>query len=665
MSKKNKKEVKKNKKANLKKTGNVKLSFWKNSALLIPIAVILLLTAIIFSPSINNDFVNWDDDVNVLENENLNGFNMTSIKKIFHYKDGIVIGNYNPLPIFTFLIDKELLGGYDKKTGQYNAKPFHIHNLVLHLICIFLVYRIFLLLKLSPTAAIIGTLLFAIHPMRVESVAWVTERKDVLLGVFYFAAIISYIKYLKATTDKKQFYYILTLVLFILSLFSKIQAVALPLSMLAIDYYFNRKMEMARIIEKIPHFALSLAFGIAGILFLKDQGSLAITDDVTDYSILQRLVIGTFSYCVYLIKLIIPYELSPMYPYPSKLNWYYYLTPPAVLGVVALFFYWYKQKKTALVFGLAFFTFNVMFLLQVVGAGQALKADRFTYIPYLGLFFIIAYGYDYFVKQRPNSKTFLTAGLGIYLLVLSGLTFQQCKIWKDGETMWSHVLKSYERSSLAWGNRARWKREQQGDIEGAIADYKQAIAMTSRKPDATYYNSLGKTYFDSNRPKEALENYNTAITIKNDNPEFYANRGAAYGSMNQLDLALSDLSKAIELDNDHDNSYLNRSLVYSATGQHDLAIKDHENYLRLKPNSPDIWYEKGMAQMRVGLYQESLLSLTKAIGFNPNPNLGLFYRERARLQVFYLNNKAAAQQDLQAAQSRGAQIDADLLQALQ
>lgn len=662
MSKKNKKELKKNKKAKLKKKGPVKVSFWKNSALLMPIAVILLVTAIVFSPSVNNDFVNWDDDVNVLENENLNGFNMESIKKIFHYKDGIVIGNYNPLPIFTFLIDKELLGGFDKKTGKFNAKPFHIHNLVLHLICILLVYRILLLFNLSTNAAIIGALLFAIHPMRVESVAWVTERKDVLLGVFYFAAIISYIKYLKAAADKKRFYYILTLVLFILSLFSKIQAVALPLSMLAIDYYFKREMNFNRIVEKLPHFALSLAFGLAGIFFLSEQGSLAVTgDEVTNYTFMHRLVIGTFSYCIYLIKLVVPYEMVPMYPYPSVIPTSYYFTPIAVLAIVALFFYWYKQKKTALVFGLAFFTFNVMFLLQVVGAGQALKADRFTYIPYFGLFFIIAYGYDYFVKQRPNYKTFLTAGLGIYLVAMAGLSFKQCKIWKNGEVMWTHVIKYYEKSTLAWGNRARWKRES-GNIEGAIADYKEAIRL---KPEGTSHNSLGKTYFDTNRPNEAIENYNKAIALVDDNAEFYANRGAAYGSINRLDLALADLSKAIELDSDHDNSYLNRSLVYVGTGQHELAIKDHENYLRLKPNSPDIWYEKGMAQIRVGRYQESLQSLTKAITFNQSPNIGLYYRERARLQVYYLNNKAAAQQDAQAAQSRGAQIDAELAQALQ
>jgi len=665
MSKKNKKEIKKSKQAKLKQRSPEKVSFWKNSALLIPIAVILLVTAIVFSPSINNDFVNWDDDVNVLENENLDGFNMESIKKIFHYKDGIVIGNYNPLPIFTFLIDKELLGGYDKKTGKFNAKPFHVNNLILHLICILFVYRILLLMDLSTNAAIIGALLFAIHPMRVESVAWITERKDVVLGVFYFGAIISYIKYLKASADDKRFYYILTLVLFILSLFSKIQAVAFPLSMLAIDYYFKREMELKRIFEKLPHFGLSLAFGLAGIFFLNQQGSLAVTDDVTNYNMLDRLVIGTFSYCVYLVKLVIPYEMVPMYPYPSKLLWYYKITPPIVLAIAALFFYWYKHKKTVLVFGLAFFTFNVMFLLQVVGAGQALKADRFTYIPYFGLFFIIAYGYDYFVKRSPNYKPFLTAGLGIYLLVMAVMSFQQCKIWKDGEVMWTHVLKSYERSSLAWGNRARWKREKQGDAEGAIADYKQAIEMTKSKPDGTYFNSLGKTYFDTNRPVEAIENYNKAIAVEDDNAEFYANRGAAHGSQNRMDLALADLTKAIELDNDHDNSYLNRSLVYTATGQHELAIKDHENYLRLKPNSPDIWYEKGMALMRVGLYQESLQSLTKAISFSPNPNQGLFYRERARLQVRFLNNKAAAQQDVQAAQARGAQVDGELLQMVQ
>ncbi|HHS95103.1 MAG TPA: hypothetical protein ENJ45_00820, partial [Phaeodactylibacter sp.] len=193
-----------------KKTGKKKnaakaktTSFWRQPSLWIPALVILLITAIAFSPSLENGFVNWDDDVNVLENENLRDFSLESIQKIFNPTTGTIIGNYNPLPIFTFLIDKELLGGHDGK----NYKPwiFHFNNLLLHLFCVFMMYRIMLLLNLSREAAIIAALLFGIHPMRVESVAWITERKDVLLGAFYFSAIYTYIQSLRLPA-KRNYY---------------------------------------------------------------------------------------------------------------------------------------------------------------------------------------------------------------------------------------------------------------------------------------------------------------------------------------------------------------------------------------------------------------------------------------------------------------------------
>ena len=656
MSKKKIKDKKKGKKVSARKQRSVAktTSFWKQPALLVPILAILVFTAIVFSPSLSNDFVNWDDDVNIMENENLGDFSMESIKKIFHPETGRVIGNYNPLPIFTFLIDKELLGGYD---GQnWNAKPFHVNNLILHLICILLVYRIMLLLNLSRNAAIIAALLFAIHPMRVESVAWVTERKDVLLGAFYFAAIISYIKFLKAAADKKRFYSILTLVLFVFALFSKIQAVALPLSMLALDYYFKREMNMKRVIEKWPYFALSLLFGLSGVFFLVDQGSLAVTDDtITNYSFIHRLAIGAFSYCIYLIKLIVPYELAPMYPYPSQLLWYYWASAIPVIGLAFLFFKWMKEGRRAVVFGIAFFTFNVMFLLQIVGAGQGFKADRFTYIPYMGLFFLIAYGYDWYTKKRPDHQIIVTGILGLVLAVYSFMSFQQCKIWKDGEVMWTHVMKYYPGSPLPWGNRAHHLREL-GNYERAEADYKQAIKV---QPSAALHNSLGKTYFDSRRATEAIPHYNKAIEMDPTKSEFYANRGAAHGSLNQLNMALADLSKAIELDNDHSNSYLNRSLVYSSSGQNEAALSDIQNYLRLKPNDASMWYEKGTTLMRLQRYDESLTAFNNAIQRN-NTN-GVFYLERGNLHLNQ-NNKAAALSDFKAAQARGTQVPADLMQ---
>jgi hypothetical protein len=158
----------------------------------------------------------------------------------------------------------------------------------------------------------ITALLFAIHPMRVESVVWITERKDVLFGAFYLLSLIFYIQYIR---QKKAWYYVLALLVFILSLLSKIQAVALPLSLLLVDYWFSRKLSKKLVLEKIPFFVLSLATGLVGIYFLRQQGSL---DTTSLFPLHQRLFIGSYSFIVYLLKSVFPWEMSAVYPYPAN-----------------------------------------------------------------------------------------------------------------------------------------------------------------------------------------------------------------------------------------------------------------------------------------------------------------------------------------------------------
>jgi len=346
--------------------------------------------------------VTWDDDVNILKNPNLQVFDWRSIQGIF---TDTVIGNYNPLSILSLAIEKAIFG--------LNATVIHVNNLLLHLVCVFFVYKIGVQLKLSPIAAGIVAVLFGIHPMRVESVAWVTERKDVLYGAFYFAAIYNYIRYLHF--DKKRKGYLWLIIgLFILALLSKIQAVALPLSFLAIDYLLKRDLNFKLILEKTSFFLLSLATGLMGIFFLSKEGSL---DQVTEYTFLERIMVGGYSYIIYLAKFIFPYEMSPLYPYPSTIGWQFYAGTALLVPILTGLYYAFKQKQTALLFGLAFFTFNVMFMLQVVGAGQGFTADRFTYVPYFGLFFLVGYYYQQFSQQKTSFSKGLSVGLGAYLLV--------------------------------------------------------------------------------------------------------------------------------------------------------------------------------------------------------------------------------------------------------
>ncbi|MEM9821711.1 MAG: tetratricopeptide repeat protein [Bacteroidota bacterium] len=621
-------------------------SFWQDTTQLFPLLFALIITLIVFIPSLSNDFVNWDDDVNILENENLSPLNFENVKKIFNPSTGHVIGNYNPLTILTFAIEKHFVG--------FDAGLYHINNLILHLLCVFFVYRIMLLLQLSPQAAMIVALLFGIHPMRVESVAWVTERKDVLFGVFYLAAIYQYLLDLKEKTNKR---YGWILVLFFLSLLSKIQAVSLPLSLLAIDYYRNRPLKLQLILEKWPHFLLSLTFGLLGVYSLSQFGSL--DDDITTFTFFDRLLIGAYSFVVYLIKLVLPYEMLPLYPYPKQLDWPFYVAPLGVLLAFAGTWWAFKKEYKHWVFGFAFFFFNVVFMLQILGAGQGFIADRFTYIPYLGFFFVAGFYYQKWMDESSKVKSYLPFIAGTYLLVFAYLSWQQCKIWKNGQSLWTHVIEnSSKASSLAYGNRGFYYREA-GQAQLAIQDYEKSIQANPNK--ANIYNSLGKTYFDMGQTQKALTNYAKAIERDNREAEFHVNQGAAYGSLGQFQPAIQAFDRAEQLDPEFDNLYLNRSLAYSSLGQFQAALKDVTTYLKLKPYDAKMWFESAITKRRLGQTAASIADFDRAISLDQQ--MAVFYLERGKAHMAS-GNKTQATQDIQRAQSMGAKVDQTLLQQI-
>ncbi|MEM6316737.1 MAG: tetratricopeptide repeat protein [Bacteroidota bacterium] len=611
---------------------------------------VLLLTTVAFIPSLFNDFVTWDDDVNILKNPNLQVFDWPSIKGIF---TDTVIGNYNPLSIFTLAIEKALFG--------LNATVMHVNNLLLHLITVFFVFKVSRSLQLSPLSAAFVALLFGIHPMRVESVAWVTERKDVLFGTFYFAALFHYIRYVQS--DKKDSFRLWFIVpLFLLSLLSKIQAVALPLSMLAVDYYLKRPLNFQLLLEKVPYFLLSLTFGLAGIFFLSKEGSL---DQATDYTFFERLIVGAYTYIVYLAKAIFPYRMSPLYPYPSVIGSHFYLIAGLLIPLVVGLYFLYKKQQTALLFGIAFFTVNVVFMLQVLGAGQGFLADRFTYVPYFGLFFAAGYYFQKILSTNKNSMP-VKVGLAGYCLVFMVMTWQQNGIWENGETLWTHVLKYYDGIDTPFTNRAQYYRDI-GNIDSALADYNRAIEV---KPDkGNNYNSRGKTYFDLGAPKNdrnlvqrAIDDYTKGISFSPELGELYANRGAAFGFMGNGQAALADLNKAIELAPEEKGGYANRSLLYMQNGQYDLAIQDHTTYLTLNPYDADVWYERGLAKSRLGQHQAAITDYNEALRFKQRN--GIFYMQRG-LAYKNIGNKQQAAADLRQAQGLGTTVPASYWNGLQ
>ena len=582
---------------------------------------ILALTFVAFIPALTNDFVNWDDDYNLGNNNNTALLTWDNIVNIFKEP---VIGNYNPLPILTFAIERSIFG--------LDPTIYHVNNVLLHLVCVFFIYRIFRSLNLTTLAAAAGSLLFGIHPMRVESVAWVTERKDVLFGAFFLSALWLYIHYVKSGYAKKYFY--AALGLFFFSLLAKIQAVSLPLTMLLVDYYFRRPLNFKLVLEKWAFFTLSLLIGLVGIYFLKDQGSI---NDATTYTLFQRLMIGGYSLGVYLIKFIFPYEMSPLYPYPAILPWQVYLGPIAVVAILGFSYIAYKKDWRPYLFGSLFFLFNIMFVLQVVGAGQGFLADRFTYIPYIGLMFMMVYGGQSLMKDNQRSGKLAIYGFGGLMVLFFVMTWQQNKVWTDSDTLWTHVLKHEDKTSLPYRNRANYRRDQ-GRTEEALADYNSAITL---KPDAALYNSRAKLYFNLKQYQQSLDDYNRAIAMDSTEGEFYINRGAVFALSNDLPRALEDFNKGLKLDPDHANGYKNRSLIYQSFGQWANAESDISAYLKMHPEDADLWYERGRIRNVLNKPKEGLPDLDRAIQLNNKQ--GLYYYEKMKC-LLLLGQKDQARQ---------------------
>lgn len=654
MSKKHKKSKAKQ---SVKKVKAVKPSFTLSKSDWIAIGLCLLISSFVFQNTLDNAFVNWDDNKNFYENEHITTLNdenfWSNTKDIFASN---VIGNYNPLTIWTFLLDAKIY-------GVDNPMGWHLNNVLLHLVGVFFVFLIGRRLKLNVMSAAFLALLFGVHPLRSESVAWVTERKDVLFGAFYLAAIYQYLRY-KLDGKKKAVTWIF--LFFILSLLSKIQAVALPLTLIAIDYYLDQKISLKSIISKWPYFLLSLMVGLIGIYFLGEQGSLDATSST--YPVWQRLFVGSYSYCVYIVKTIIPYRMSPLYPYPPEIPIEFYLSMLVLPVFIGGMYYAYKKQLYVWVFGFAVFTFNIVFLLQVLGAGQGFLADRFTYIAHLGLYFIMAY-YLEKASQHPKWKTPSLILAGTLIVAFSFMTFQQNQIWKNSGTLWTHVLKYYKKAKLPYGNRANYYRDN-GQLKEAMSDYNDAIRLGEASGKtaslAQTYNSRARLYFDGSNNRDtlilALQDYTKAIELKPGDGEFHTNRGATFARLGDIDNALKDITKGIEFKPNHAVAYLNRSLMYGAKGRPDLAKKDLDTYLQLNPYNSDMWYEKARLQQQIGDLNGAIASFTRAIELNASKGVYFYGRSKAYLAS---NNRAKAIEDFNTATGLGfTQIEAVYRQQL-
>lgn len=599
----------------------------KSNANLLFIGIIVLLTFICYTPALKHDFLrNWDDHEYVINNPDIKELSAQNIKTIF---SKFYIGNYQPLTMLSYAIDYALF--------DLSPKAYHTTNLILHLLSTILVFFFILLLTEKKEVAIATASFFALHPCHVESVAWIAERKDVLYGFFFIASLLYYMKFLNTKHNIKYYYF--CLVLFILSCLSKSAAVVLPIILVLIDYYKTGAFNIKSQLNKIPFFAISLLFGITALISQESAGA---TNMAPHYPIFERIFLISWSVVFYIIKSILPMDLSAMYYYPkstSALPFYYYLSPFILIAITWAILKT-KTFKKELVFASLFFLSTIILIVQIVPLGRTITADRYTYIPYIAIGFLLGQFYIYtkenIIRISDSLKKATYYSFFIFIIICSVITWNRSKLWKDSITLFSDVIEKYPEQSHPYLVKAAALMDLQ-DFKNALNNFTLGIERDSTYAEA--WNNRGNAYFNIKDYESAIKDYTTAIELDKKYQLPYNNRGSCKRNKGDYVGAVSDFSKAIELDTAFFVAYHNRGLTKYYMKDYSGALEDYNKTIQIKPDYPDAYSNRGVAKYYLKDYKGAIPDYDKAIALNPA--YGEAYSNRAAVKFFMNDRKGS------------------------
>ena len=574
---------------------------------------ITTITAICLFPMLQNEFTNWDDEFYVVNNPLLRG---PDWKGIFSDQ---VLGNYHPLTILSYAFNFAI-SGLDPFSYLLVNYLFHIINTLL------VFYFIWLISGNNKFIAAFVAIIFGIHPMHVESVAWVAERKDVLYTFFFLLSLIQYWKYL---SKGKRSHFWICFVFFILSLLSKPAAIVLPLVLLLLDYWKGKPITFKAIVGKTPFFLLSILFGIITVM-IQSPSAMA---GLNVFSISDRLFFACYVLMTYFFRFFVPHPLSAFHPFPlsNAITWDIYASPLFVVALLAAF--WFFRKNKVIVFGLSFYVINLLLVLQIISIGLTIVSERYTYVPYIGLAFMFATLVTRFKKVSPKVSLGVA---GIFILALGIITFQRTKVWKNSGTLWTDALKTYPTTPYARSNRANY------------------LSKLALRPDQ-------KPFKDSIY-KVAFEDCAIALASRPNHAPAFEYRGLMYLDKQMIDSAFEDANALIRLKPNSRIAYDMRATCYSRKNEHAKALADYEKCISLKPDDHRSYYNKALILMYTfQKYNEALPVFSTAINISPQ---GKYYVYRS-ICYYRLGDGVKAKQDAQIAKQMGAEMPADFKFILQ
>jgi tetratricopeptide (TPR) repeat protein len=453
--------------------------------------------------------------------------------------------------------------------------------------------------------------------MHVESVSWIAERKDVLYTFFYLLGLLTYLKY--TVTNKKGWYWG-TFLLFVAACLSKPMAVMFPLALLCTDVLLQRPMTKKLLTEKIVFFAASIFFGGLAVYTQNRTGAIASFNTLT---IAERFMFASYGFVMYIARLFYPLHLSTFYPYPIRyiggsLPAIYYAAPLIAISIIALPLYiTYKKDKDLfriMVFGLGFFSFNIVHVLQFLSVGAAIMADRYSYLPYIGLFFLIAYFAYRIIMRYPKLNTAIFAILLVFSGTLAYLCYQRTFAWHDSETLTSDAIEEYPyRALLSYKWRGHYYYDK-GETDKALADYNVLVMM--RSANAKIYDKIGTLYTKKGDYPKAIDAFNSAIALEKTVYKTYVDRANAYRLMGDTARATQDYLIASQLNPDIEKVTAEYGFNLVQSQQFEEAIKKYDELVKMNPSNAFYYFYRGVAEFSTDKIPEAINDWEKAMTFD-------------------------------------------------
>jgi tetratricopeptide (TPR) repeat protein len=591
---------------------------------------VALATWTAFFPSLSNDFVNWDDDTILTNNPHFRGLGWEKLSWMF---TTFLMGHYQPLTWVSFALDYSVWG--------MDPFGYHLTNWLLHGVNAVAFYCVSVRLLSAalpvpsqerPSAlracAVLAALWFAIHPLRVESVAWATERRDVLSGFFYLWALFGYLR--GVTTDDqgtRKRWLLAALGFYFLSLLSKATAMTLPAVLLLLDIYPLRRLRIkpahwlkpanrAVLVEKIPFLLLAAAFAAAALWAQHATGALK---PLEQFDLISRALQASFGVMFYLWKTLLPIRLSPIYELPvDAADWFWYFTAASATAVAVTLAALVLARHWPAVAASWFYYLIVLAPVSgIAQSGPQLVADRYSYLACLSWPLLLAGGLLRLSATETLSQYSRVLGSVAVttVLLLAVLTWNQTEVWRSAKTLWQHAVAVAPPSSIAYYNLGRtFEREE--DNKQAVENYRRAIAVDSYHSKAHF--NLAGILLRSSDAAAAMEHYRRVIAIRPDHADAHNNLGLLLEAKGDLDAALLEYRAAIKAEPDHDKAHFNRAELLARRGDLAAATASYREAARINPGAAEIQIGLAIVLARQGELASATSHFRRAVELNPD-----------------------------------------------